>query len=134
MLADATLQRCWLRGPADTLIEMTRILTLILALLIAVTSQQMAMARAVTKDAQGQVILCTGQGPMMVTLDTQGDPIGPVHICPDCALTLIAYIDASIDVKTPVVHIQTIAQTPVPTRKIMVIPIPTKARDPPVLV
>jgi hypothetical protein len=134
MLADATLQRCWLRGPPDSKTTMTRILTLTLALLIAVTSQQMAMARAVTKDAQGQVILCTGQGPLTVTLDAQGNPIGPVHICPDCALTLMAYNDVPIAVKTPVVHIQTIAQTPVSTRQIGVIPIPTKARDPPVLV
>ena len=113
---------------------MTRILTLTLALLIAVTSQQMAMVRAVTKDAQGQVILCTGQGPMMVTLDAQGNPIGPVHICPDCALTLMAYSDAPIAVKMQVDHIQTVARTPDSACHILVIPIPTQARDPPLSV
>ncbi len=110
---------------------MTRILTLTLALLIAVTSQQMAMARGLTKDARGQVILCTGQGPTVVTLNAQGEPIGPVHICPDCALTLMAYVDAPIAVETRVVHIQTLAQTFVSTPQILVIPITSQARDPP---
>jgi hypothetical protein len=110
---------------------MIRILSLSLALLIAVTSQQMAEARGVMKDAQGQVILCTGQGPVMVALDAQGDPIGPVHFCPDCALTLLAHIGASNTVKPQVVHIQTLAQTPVLARQVLVIPIPAQARDPP---
>jgi hypothetical protein len=71
---------------------------------------------------------------MMVTLDAQGNPIGPVHICPDCALTLMAYSDARIAVKTLVVHIQTVARTPVSACHILVIAIPTQARDPPLSV
>lgn len=110
---------------------MIRILTLTLALMIAVTSQQMAMARGVMKDAQGQVILCSGQGPIVVTLDAQGDPIGPVHFCPDCALKVLAYVDVPITVKTRVIHIQTLTQTTVQTPEILLIPIPAQARDPP---
>jgi hypothetical protein len=47
---------------------------------------------------------------------------------------LMAYSDAPIAVKTPVDDIQTVARTPVSACHILVIPIPTQARDPPVLV
>lgn len=116
------------------MIALTRLLGLSLALLIAVTSQQMAMARGMTKDAAGQVILCTGQGPTVVTLNAQGNPIGPVHICPDCALTFADCL-ADISVGTaPLVHIQTLPQTPVRTLQIAPIPTTAYARGPPVSV
>lgn len=117
---------------------MTRIVSLTLALLIAVTSQQMAMARGMMKDASGQVVLCTGTGPVTVTLDARGEPLngtgGPVHICPDCALTLMAFVDAATAVCSPVVHIQTLTQTPVRALQIPVIPTETHARGPPQIV
>ncbi|AKS46855.1 hypothetical protein SAMN05444287_1979 [Octadecabacter temperatus] len=113
---------------------MTRILTLTLALLIAVTSQQMAMARGMARDASGQVILCTGQGVMTVTLDAQGEPMGPVHICPDCALTLMAFADAPIAAESAAIHIQTLAHTPVTALQIPVVPTRTQARGPPLTV
>jgi hypothetical protein len=113
---------------------MTRILTLTLALLIAVTSQQMAMARGMARDASGQVILCTSQGVMTVTLDAQGEPMGPVHICPDCALTLMAFADTVIAAESAVIYIQILAQTPVTALQIPVIPTRTQARGPPLSV
>lgn len=117
---------------------MIRILSLTLALLIAVTSQQMAMARGMMKDASGQVVLCTGSGPVTITLDAQGDPLngtgGPVHICPDCALTMMAFVDAAPVASSPVIHIQTLTQTPVATLQIHVIPAVTHARGPPLTV
>lgn len=112
---------------------MTRILTFTLALLIAVTSQQMAMARGMARDASGQVILCTGDGVITVTLDAQGEPMETVHICPDCALTLMAFTDAPIIVESTVVYIQTLAQTPVSTLQIPAVPTRTQARGPPLL-
>ena len=119
---------------ADILHPMTRILPLILALLIAVTSQQMAMARGMTKDASGQVILCTGQGPTVVTLDAQGNPMGPVHICPDCALTVMAFADAPAVVVHQVVHIQSLTQTPVRKLQPYVFATRAQARGPPLAV
>ncbi len=105
-----------------------------LALLIAVTSQQMAMARGMARDASGQVILCTGQGVVTVTLDAQGEPMGPVHICPDCALTLMDFADAPIAVGSAAIHIQTLAHTPVAALQIPVVPTRTQARGPPLTV
>lgn len=113
---------------------MIRLLCLTLALLIAVTSQQMAMARAATHDAAGQVILCTGQGVVTVTLDANGEPMGPVHICPDCALTLMLFADVPAVGDAQVVHIQTLAQTPVAALGTPIIHKATHARDPPLIV
>lgn len=56
-------------------------------LCLVLTSQTMAMARGAQGPA-GQVVLCTGTGPVTVLIDAEGQPTGPVHICPDCALGL----------------------------------------------
>lgn len=113
---------------------MIRALTLTLALLIAVTSQQMAMARGVMYDAAGQVVLCTGQGTQTVTVDHSGNPIEVVHICPDCALTLVAAVATQATTQPTVVHIQILAQTAVQDFKSVLIPNITSARDPPAFV
>ena len=113
---------------------MNRLLTLTLALLIAVTSQQMAMARGMAKDANGQVILCTGQGAVTVTLDAQGNPMGLVHICPDCALSLMTVVDAPIDAQMQVIHIQILAHTLVTALQTPVTPTRAQARGPPLFV
>ena len=110
------------------------LLSFTLALLIAVTSQQMAMARGMARDASGQVILCTSQGVMTVTLDAQGEPMEFVHICPECALTLMAFADAPISTENAVIYIQILAQTPVTALEMPVIPTRTQARAPPLSV
>jgi len=111
---------------------MIRALTLALALLIAVTSQQMAVARGMTHDVAGQVILCTGHGPITVTLDHQGNPMELVHICPDCALTLVQPSASPVVADPIVVHIQTLVQVVAMTSQTPVIPKPAQARAPPV--
>ncbi|MRU16279.1 hypothetical protein FDP25_12625 [Roseovarius sp. A21] len=58
-----------------------------LALLLALTSQTMAVARGAPAPV-GQAVLCTGTGPVTVLVDADGQPTGQVHICPDCALGL----------------------------------------------
>ena len=68
-------------------------LALILALLLALTGQSMAVARGMP-GASGEIVLCTGTGPVSVLVDEDGQPVGPSHICPDCALSLIAFHDA----------------------------------------
>ncbi|OZB14516.1 MAG: hypothetical protein B7X55_11135 [Rhodobacterales bacterium 34-62-10] len=59
-----------------------------LALLLVLTAQSMALARGMP-GAAGSVVLCTGTGPVTILTDAEGQPIGPAHICPDCALALI---------------------------------------------
>ena len=57
-----------------------------LAVSLVLTSGAMAVARGQTQDSVGNIILCTGHGVVWVAIDSNGDPVGPIHICPDCAL------------------------------------------------
>ncbi len=59
-----------------------------LSLMLVLTSGAMAVARG-QATAAGSVVLCTGAGPVAIQVDAQGQPTGPVHICPDCALSLL---------------------------------------------
>lgn len=60
---------------------------LLLALVLALTSQSMAVARGASA-ATGQMVLCTGSGPMAIYLDAEGKPTSAPHICPDSALNI----------------------------------------------
>ncbi|MGC1503033.1 MAG: hypothetical protein WA782_02730 [Sulfitobacter sp.] len=63
---------------------MTRSLTsLLLAFLLAVTSQSMAVARGAAA-ATGQMVICHGSGTMTVYTDAEGAPTMAPHICPEC--------------------------------------------------
>jgi len=62
-------------------------LAISLTLLLALTSQTMAVARGAPPPV-GHAVLCTGQGTITVLVDADGQPTGEVHICPDCALGL----------------------------------------------
>lgn len=67
---------------------LTRLLTPLLVALMVLTSASLAVARA-APDAAGQMVLCTGSGPVVIQFDENGDPIGTPHYCPDCAMTLL---------------------------------------------
>lgn len=73
----------------------------LVALLLIVTSQSMAVARGTMRDATGATVLCTGTGPITVLTDADGQPIGPTHICPDCALSVIAGLAEAFDLPKP---------------------------------
>jgi hypothetical protein len=66
-------------------------LAVFLALVMVVTSQGFALARAADGPA-GAMVICTGSGPVTVLVDEDGQPTGAVHICPDCALGLFAAV------------------------------------------
>lgn len=70
-----------------------RITGLIMAALIVLTAQSAAVARTMP-DATGQMVICTGTGPVMVYVDEEGAPTAPPHICPDFALSLLLALDA----------------------------------------
>ena len=38
------------------------------------------------------LVICSGYGVMTVTLDDEGNPVGPVHPCPQCLAGLVAYL------------------------------------------
>ncbi len=62
----------------------TSVLALLLALVMVLTSQAMAVARSAAGPS-GLIELCTGTGPIMVAVDANGQPVGHPHICPDFA-------------------------------------------------
>jgi len=68
---------------------MLRLLSsVMLALVLALTSQSMAVARGASA-ATGKVVLCTGAGLVAVYTDAQGKPTSAPHICPDAALNVL---------------------------------------------
>lgn len=58
-----------------------RALSLVLALILALVSQQTAALRAVPGLT---ITLCTGEGAVTVTLDASGKPVVPGPHCPAC--------------------------------------------------
>lgn len=77
---------------------MTRTRSYIAWLLIAVltlTGHSMAMARGASPVA-GYLELCTGTGPVMVAIDSEGEPTGESHICPDFSLLLQVSLDGPV--------------------------------------
>lgn len=64
------------------------LIAIALALLVTVTSQEMAILRGQT-GAVGTTVLCIGEVAVEVAVDADGKPVGPRHICPDCALNVI---------------------------------------------
>jgi hypothetical protein len=73
-------------------------LAILLSLMLGITSQSMAVARGASA-ATGQMILCTGAGPVAVYTDAQGQPTNAPHLCPDSALNVLVEIStANVDV------------------------------------
>ncbi|MDJ0629376.1 MAG: hypothetical protein QNJ44_14045 [Rhodobacter sp.] len=68
--------------------RLTPFLGICLALIVALTSGAMAVARG-QNAAAGSIVICAGTGPVSVRIDADGRPVGPAHICPDCALHLM---------------------------------------------
>ena len=106
---------------------------LALAFLLVVTAQSMAVARGMP-GAAGSVVLCTGTGPVTILTDAEGQPIGPAHICPDCALALIVTLgQAEADVAHPMGRADALPVAAVA----VVLPQrvrPFSARDPPAVI
>lgn len=63
-------------------------IALILALILALASQTAAVARTAIAMPGTEMTLCTGDGPVTVTLDAQGNPVAAAHHCPACILAL----------------------------------------------
>jgi len=64
---------------------------LLLAFILVFTGQSMALARFMSSPS-GEMVLCTGTGPLAIQVDDEGNPVGPAHICPDCALSFFAAV------------------------------------------
>lgn len=78
---------------------MTRLrpyLALCLTLILVLTTQSLAVARAApdTAGSTEQIEICTGQGPAVISLDSQEQPSSSRHMCPDCTLGKFAATEA----------------------------------------
>lgn len=62
---------------------------ILLGLILAATSLTMAVARGQTRVA-GEIVICTGYGMATIAVDENGQPAGPVHLCPDMVLSFFA--------------------------------------------
>jgi Kef-type K+ transport system membrane component KefB len=72
------------------------LILLCLALVAGTMSMAVARGQASAMSQGGTVIvICTGYGVTSITLDDQGNPVGPVHLCPDCLAGLAAYLPPS---------------------------------------
>ena len=80
------------------------LIAVLLAVVLALTSQSMAVARG-SAAATGQMVLCTGTGPVAVFTDADGQPTSAPHICPDSALNVLLAVPHRLTV-TParIVH------------------------------
>lgn len=60
-----------------------------LVLALSVASVTMAVARGQDAPA-GTMVICAGYGVVTLALDAEGNPVGPVHPCPDCLAAHLA--------------------------------------------
>ncbi|NOC84306.1 hypothetical protein [Ruegeria sp. HKCCD6428] len=73
----------------------TRFLPYVLSLLLVLTGQGLAVSRGMDR-AVGQMVLCTGTGPVVVYMDENGQPTAPPHYCPDYALSLMGAVAVAL--------------------------------------
>lgn len=66
-------------------------LAVLLALLLGVSALGFGMARGQAPQA-GQIVICTGQGIVTISIDADGKPVERHTLCPDAALTLMAAV------------------------------------------
>lgn len=69
------------------MIRLRPIAIALLALAVMASSVPMAVARNQPRPI-GEMVLCTGYGMVVVSVDAQGQPTGPMMPCPDCVMTL----------------------------------------------
>jgi hypothetical protein len=103
----------------------------ILAALTLVTSLAAGIARG-HADPSSRVVLCTGQGPVMVYVDASGQPTAPPELCPDGILALFAAVPA-VPSPAPLLlgRMQHLDPLPVRAGASLVIWIDGRARSPP---
>lgn len=79
-------------GAMTQMLRLFNLLLLCAALAAASVSMAVARGQAAALPHGTAVVICTGYGVMTITLDDQGNPIGPVHPCPECLAGLTTYL------------------------------------------
>ncbi|WP_147114859.1 hypothetical protein [Tateyamaria sp. syn59] len=62
---------------------------ILLSLVLVVTSHSAATARGASA-AVDQIVICSGAQVVTIFVDADGQPTAATHLCPDCALHLLA--------------------------------------------
>lgn len=84
--------------------QLLRSLSMIL-LLLAMMASSVTMAQARHQPRPiGDMVLCTGYGMMVVPIDAQGQPTGPMLPCPDSILAVSALEAGAPDLPLPVLQ------------------------------
>ena len=105
---------------------------IVLALMLAFTSRSMAAACGML-NAAGEIILCTSEGIVSVAVDENGQPVEAPHICPDCAMSLFAFVaDTSALPLRPLGSVETLSPVGAAHRASMQ-EVPATARGPPMV-
>ena len=79
------------------------LILLCLALFAGSVSMVVARGQAAALSQGGTtLVICSGYGVMTVTLDDQGNPVGPVHSCPDCLAGIAAYLAPDLPLVLPI--------------------------------
>lgn len=100
------------------------------AVILAATSLTMAVARGQTRIA-GEIVICSGYGITTISVDENGDPVGPVHICPDMVLGMMAALEVPApDLSRPEGSVSRLMATETALPLTRSAPAP-RARDPP---
>ncbi len=118
-------------------VAMTRlrpILGLLLALLMAVTSVTMAVARGQSPMSSQEVELCIAGSAQTVSVDASGKPITPRHPCPECTLGMTAFtlVEATAPLLRPATRTTTLRPAFAPAAASLTAPA-ARARGPPTL-
>lgn len=77
------------------LFSLRPLLSLLLAAVLAVTSVTTAVAR-MAAHGHYSVVICSLEGVVQITLDAQGNPVQPMHPCPDCLVVGFADLPQAI--------------------------------------
>ncbi len=67
------------------------LITCVALSVLVLTSVAAGVARG-QADPVGQMVICSGHGPVMVHIDANGDPTGPPVLCPDGVLALLSAV------------------------------------------
>lgn len=106
----------------------------VLALMLAISSYGLATARGQAVGLGGAVILCTGSGAQVVTVDQNGQPLRRLHLCPDMVLSMMAAPPAAPLVLIPPDGARAATHVTQPPRMGGRRALPPRSRGPPVRV
>lgn len=59
-----------------------------LALVVALTGHASASVQG-SRDAAGQMVICSGSAAVVIYVDSDGQPVQAPHFCPDCVMHLL---------------------------------------------